>query len=99
MYERRLAQGFGKKATTPRRKKLQIVGLLWTDAVFSDKEEAPKPMAMFTVGFMVEETSEHVAVAHEVDEEGGFRGTTTVPRGMVKRIVKFGKPIPVNYEA
>ena len=77
--------------------KLQLVGVMWTDAVFDD-ETTPKPMRMFTVGFLVEDNDLHVAIAHEVGSDGEFRGTTSVPRGMVKKVTKFGKPIPVTYE-
>ena len=84
----------GRKVT---RQKLQLVGVMWTDAVFDD-ETTPKPMRMFTVGFLVEDNDLHVAIAHEVGSDGEFRGTTSVPRGMVKKVTKFGKPIHVTYE-
>ena len=83
----------GKKVSSQR---LQLVVVLWMDAVFDD-ETTPKPMRMFTVGFLVEDTSLHVAVAHEVGADGEFRGTTSIPRGMVKKVTKFGRPIPLTY--
>ena len=97
MRSRRMAKkppASGKKTS---RQLLQLVGVMWTDAVFDD-ETTPKPMRMFTVGFLVEDNDLHVAIAHEVGSDGEFRGTTSVPRGMVKKVTKFGKPIPVTYE-
>ena len=96
MRNRRIA----KSAPTSKKvskQRLQLVGVMWTDAVFDD-ETTPKPMRMFTVGFLVEDNALHVAIAHEVGSDGEFRGTTSVPRGMVKKITRFGRPIPVTYE-
>ena len=77
--------------------RLQIVGVMWLDAVFDDAV-TPSPMRMLTVGFLVEDNEKHVAIAHEVGSDGEFRGTTSVPRGMVKKVTKLGKPIAVTYE-
>ena len=87
------------KAVRPTRKPhsrqmLQLAGVIWTDAVFDD-ETTPKPMRMFTVGFIVEDTPLHVAIAHEVGSDGEYRGTTSVPRGMVVKLIKFGRKMPL----
>lgn len=80
---------------TPK-KLLQIIGVVWMDAVFSDKEEAPQPIPMFTVGFLVEDVEGYISLAHEIGMDGEFRGTTSVPRGMVKHIYKYGKRISLD---
>lgn len=97
MHMRRIAA----KPRKPKHKRsLQVVGIVWKDAVFSDKEEAPKPVEMLTVGFLVTETSEQVSIAHEVDtSDGEFRGVTSVPRGMVTRTMKLGRTIHISYDA
>ena len=97
MRSRRVAKKPPTSGKKTSRQLLQLVGVMWTDAVFDD-ETTPRPMRMFTVGFLVEDNDLHVAIAHEVGSDGEFRGTTSVPRGMVKKLTKFGKPIPVTYE-
>jgi len=97
MRTRRLAQ----KPRKPKSKRiLQVVGIIWKDAVFSDKEETPQPVDMLTVGFLVAENAEQVSIAHEVDtSDGAFRGVTSVPRGMVSKLTKLGRPICISYDA
>lgn len=97
MRVRRIA----RPARKPTRKHvLQVVGIIWKDAVFSDKEEVPKPVAMLTVGFLVTENDEQISIAHEVDtSDGEFRGVTSVPRGMVTKLTKLGRPICITYAA
>ena len=97
MRVRRIAQHAKRPKT---RRLLQVVGIVWKDAVFSDKEEAPKPVDMLTVGFLVGENKDQVSVAHEVDmSDGEFRGVTSVPRGMVTKLTKLGRPISITYDA
>ena len=96
MRRRRIATPTKKPKT---RRVLQVVGIIWKDAVFSDKEEAPRPVDMLTVGFLVTETDEQVSIAHEVDtSDGEFRGVTSVPRGMVTKLTKLGRPISITYD-
>ena len=92
MRKPKAARSFTSKKHT--RQTMQLAGVLWTDAVFDD-ETTPKPMRMFTVGFLVEDTEVHVAIAHEVGSDGEYRGTTSVPRGMVKKLIKFGRKMPL----
>ena len=75
---------------------LQIIGVVWMDAVFSDTEETPKPEPMFTIGFLVEDAKEHISIAHEIGMDGVFRGTTSVPRGMVRHVYKYGRKISLD---
>lgn len=88
------------KSRKPKHKRiLQVVGIVWKDAVFSDKEEAPKPVEMLTVGFLVAENAEQISVAHEVDtSDGEFRGVTSVPRGMVTKMTKLGRTLTITYD-
>ena len=81
------------------KKRLQIVGVMWKDAVFSDSEEAPKPVPMLTIGFLVEDNKSHVSVAHEIGMDGAFRGVTAVPRGMVASVLVLRKRITLNLSA
>ena len=74
----------------PRVKSLKIVGVVWVDAVFSHEEATPAPTKMFTVGFLVKSPRGQVSVAHEVGADGIFRGTTSIPKGMVKKIKPMG---------
>lgn len=98
MRVRRLGTTATKKPT--HKQVFQIVGLFWKDAVFSDETEHPQPADMLTVGFLVKETPEVISVAHEVDTDNReFRGVTSVPRGMVTKIVKLGRPVSITYSA
>ena len=97
MRVRRIAQHAKRPKT---RRLLQVVGIVWKDAVFSDKEESPKPVAMLTVGFLVTENAEQISIAHEVDtSHGEFRGVTSVPRGMVEKMTKLGRTISITYDS
>ena len=82
------------------RRVFQVIGLFWKDAVFSDEVERPQPADMLTIGFLVSENPEQISVAHEIDTDSGeFRGVTAVPRGMVQKVVKLGRPVSITYDA
>lgn len=83
-----------------KRKELIPVFIEWEDAEggdgdVSDKKarKAIKPRLMHLSGFLIQATKDHIMVGYEWD---GFsktwRGSETVPRGMVRRFLKF-KPI------
>ena len=77
--------------TSRRKRRFGLIGVIWTDAVFSHEEESPAPVVMLTVGFRVKSSTKgHISVAHEVGEDGAFRGTTSIPDGMVKQIRRLG---------
>lgn len=93
MYARRIKR---QPATDVSKKRLQIVGVVWTDAVFSDKETNPKPIPMFTIGFLVEDNRSHISIAHEIGMDGEFRGVTSVPRGMVTTVMILRKRLMLD---
>ena len=78
------------------KKRLQLVGVMWKDAMFSDSEETPKPVPMLTVGFLVEDTKNHISIAHEIGTDGVFRGVTVVPRGIVVSVLVLRKRIMLD---
>ena len=80
----------------PAKKTLRIVLVTWRDAVFSSEEESPRPIMMLTLGFLVEDSDSHIAVAHEVGLDGTFRGVTSVPRGMVQNVMRLGRAITIE---
>ena len=78
------------------KKNLQIVVVVWRDAVFSDTEEAPTPALMFTVGYLVERNDSHIAVAHEIGNDGAFRGTTSIPSGMIQSVMGLKRTLTIE---
>lgn len=39
-----------------------------------------------SVGFLIQETPDHIRIAQDTDEEGAHNGRTQIPRGMVKKL-------------
>ncbi len=66
--------------------------MTWTDAWFDTDENRPAEwkaeQVIETVGFLLRERPV-VTIAHERVEPGVFRGTTHVPRGMVRKVERL----------
>ena len=43
-----------------------------------------------TIGFLVSQDKEKVCLAHDLFEEEGARGVTSIPRGVIKKVVPLG---------
>lgn len=81
-----------------------LVMVLWNDAAgirhgWAAKSETLEPYLAVSVGFLIQETAEHIRIAQDVDGEGSHNGRTQIPRGMVKKIKvlrKRDEPKPAN---
>lgn len=68
-----------------------LVEVIWNDAAgirhgWASKSETLDPYIALSVGFLIQETDEHIRIAQDTDTEGSHNGRTQIPRGMVKRI-------------
>lgn len=71
--------------------KYDLVEVIWDDAAglkdgWKATHEMPDPYIALSVGFLLQDTGEHIIIAQDTDEEGSHNGRTQIPRGMVKRI-------------
>jgi hypothetical protein len=76
-----------------RRPFLKSVAVYWRDATFS-MDKTTCPLVACTMGFLLEETDAHVLVASEQFEDGTFRQHTSVPKGMLLRMVRLRHVVP-----
>jgi hypothetical protein len=67
---------------------LRPVAVIWTDAVGHDTQPVPLAPAC-TFGVLVSEDKTCVRIATEEFYDGDQRGHTTIPRGMVQRIIRL----------
>jgi len=68
---------------------VKIVAVTWLDAIVDHEELGSgfsDPPWVITYGVLLEENELFVRVAAEVLEGGKYRCTTTIPRGMVKKV-------------
>jgi hypothetical protein len=68
-----------------------LVEIVWNDAAgirhgWAAKSETLEPYLALSVGFLIQETPEHIRIAQDTDAEGSHNGRTQIPRGMVKRM-------------
>jgi len=47
------------------------------------------PVRGTVVGFIVDETDEHIALAHQSFEDGGYRNIVTLPKVCITRIERY----------
>lgn len=66
-----------------------ISAVYWKDATGHDEmpEGGLKPIRVVTLGVVLEVTKEHVLMVSECFEDESSRQITSIPRGMVKKIV------------
>jgi hypothetical protein len=80
-----------KKPIKRPHQQFDLVEVIWDDAASLDrgwtKELAPPvPQLALSVGFLVQQTEEHMQIAMDLDATGHWNGESQIPRGMVKKI-------------
>jgi hypothetical protein len=75
--------------------KYKLVLIEWLDSKgitdqweFLDKIESMKPSKCFSVGFLIEETSQYKTIAQSINDTQVI-GRTTIPRCSIKNIVEI----------
>lgn len=75
------------------RQHFDLVEVLWDDAsaidggwVDKDEEYEVSHKLVLSVGFLTQETPEHIIISLDTDNEGAKCGSSQIPRGMVKKI-------------
>lgn len=68
-----------------------LVEVWWDDAAgmrhgWAGKSEVVEPQMALSVGFLIQETADHIRIAQDTDAEGAHNGRTQIPRGMVKKM-------------
>lgn len=72
-------------------KQVPVYAVLWTDATkYEDAPHTPTTALGVTVGFLLEDTHEHIVIAQEVFDDGEYRSVVCIPRGMVKALAEIG---------
>ena len=70
----------------------KVVAVEWVDAIFDPDEQRTTfstPPNVVTYGVLLADNDEYVRVAGEAFEDGTYRATTTIPRGMVRKVRKL----------
>lgn len=67
-----------------------LVEVIWDDATdlptgWSAEVPEPEPALVLSVGFLINETDEHIVLALDVDASGNHNGRSQIPKGMVKQ--------------
>lgn len=86
------------KVTRPKQA-WDLVEVVWDDAAaltagWSKDIEDGGPHLALSVGFLIQETKDHIVIAQDIDEEGHHNGRSQIPRGMVKKQRFYGKKMP-----
>ena len=85
-------------AKTQRPKQLYpMVEVWWDDASgfrhgWMDKSEDLQPQMVLSVGFLINESPDHVIIAGDTDPLGAHNGRTQIPRGMIKNMKILRQP-------
>lgn len=66
-----------------------MVEVWWDDAAglrhgWMDEGEDLKPQMVLSVGFLIQETPDHIVLAQDTDSDGSHNGRSQIPQGMVK---------------
>lgn len=88
------------KKTITKNKKEQIVCVEWDDASFNsgyyDEKDVTrfKPVKTMTAGFVIKSDRKGIIISHDrfYDEQGKIddeRHITTIPRGMIRKVIKM----------
>jgi hypothetical protein len=78
----------------------KLVCVVWDDAhspsgAFTADEirrDQHKPVRYNSFGLLIADDERGISIAQEQDNDGGLRGVTFVPRGMVVDVIDFGIP-------
>ena len=69
--------------------KRKVVAVEWVDAIFDPDEQRTTfstPPNVVTYGVLLANNEDYVRVAGEAFEDGSYRATTTIPKGMVRAV-------------
>lgn len=83
----------------PNLNKVKIILVKWEDAthLVDDTGPAPGTMIAWTCGFQLYRNKKEVALCMEVFEDGAKRNISTIPKGMIKSILRLATiPITIN---
>lgn len=79
---------------------MRYVRVLWEDAAYYrdlNVAEEAVPLEMQTVGVLIHEAETHIAIAHELCEDGTYRSVTSIPTAWVKEVGELTPP-PITSE-
>jgi len=79
----------------PKQNSQRCVAIVWTDinsfdGAWLELEESKKlqPVQMETIGWIVNETKDHVVIVSTLEAKGSLAGSTNaIPRGIIKKII------------
>ena len=86
----RKAKEYNKNKTQSGRATIGLYAVHWLDARFEldPNRYTLEPVLALTFGFVVKKTDKEIVVAAELFDDGSYRQSTAIPRGMVQRLEK-----------
>ena len=77
-------------------KSFKVSAVYWEDAVGHDSlpEGGLKPVKTVTVGMIEDHNDKYITVVSEVFEDGSVRQVTSIPNGMIRKIVTLRSKLP-----
>lgn len=75
----------------PPKRHYPIVLVTWDDAAgfrhgWTSKDEPLVPQLAISVGFLIQETENHILIAQDADGDGSHNGRGQIPRGMIRKL-------------
>jgi hypothetical protein len=79
--------------------KFDMVEVIWDDATelpagWTDEVQKIEPALALSVGFLIQESKDHIVLALDLDANGHHNGRSQIPRGMVKKLKVLRKKDP-----
>lgn len=79
----------------PKKRVRKVAAVVWLDATFQDHhEDRLTPEWVITYGEIVDVTKEYITLVGEVHADKDARAKTSIPMGMVKKIIRGTIPDP-----
>lgn len=86
------------KRRKPRPRALQLAVVHWIDAAGDRDGEDVRPIHAATAGFIVADEPDFIRVAGEIFEDGSYRDTTAIPKGMIRAVIGRKVRLPDEFE-
>lgn len=68
----------------------------WIDSVILNEQiyphEVPKPVEIHSVGWVAEETEEHITLTREIMDDGDYRSCVSIPKVAVREVKTLPHP-------
>lgn len=69
----------------------------WRDAI-GDRHEERDPPHCCSAGWLIEANESHVRIASEIIQDGSYCEITTIPAGMVQKVIRLRTRLPKPFD-